>query len=141
VNEGQAGEVGQADTDIAGVGIITVQNIGSTRLAVKPGVKLVGEGIKMAPELLLGKAKIRPGSDAYDASLAIEWLNRPAVIRRHVRIPDAASDQIHLANGGLTGQSPGELHNVILVCPPVSASRPSCRFSPRISPWMLIIRM
>ena len=136
VHQRNAEQVGQAHADVAGIGIVAVHQVRRALLLVQPQHQVVDEAVEVIPQLLLGDVLVGSGVDAHDAGLVAEGFDGQGVVVADRGVDDAAGDQVDAFDVVLRGRARAR-STTYLVCPPVSASRPSSRSWPRIRPWTL----
>ncbi len=91
-------QVRQAYADVAGIGVVTVNDIGCAVFLVQPVHQVVHEAVEMIPELLFRDVLIGTGFDPHDARLVGESFDGLRIVVADVFVDDAASDQIDLVD-------------------------------------------
>ena len=69
MDQGDTGQIGKAHADIAGIGIVTMDDPGPLTLVVQEGGEVVDEAVEMIPKLLFRDVAFRSGVDPDDARL------------------------------------------------------------------------
>jgi hypothetical protein len=126
VHQGHADEIGQPRPDIAGVGIVAVDEVGPLALFVQKGGQVVDEGVEMVPELFLGQIALGTGVEAQEARFLAERFDGFGIVGAD---GGSTTRRVTRSTRETSARSPSARarSTTYLVCPPVSASRPSSR--------------
>lgn len=89
-----AEQVSKAYADIAGIGVMAVDEIRRPGLSAQPGDDVVGKAVEMVPQLLFRNVFLRAGLDTDDPCLVGQWLLGQRVVFTDVRIDDPPRDEV-----------------------------------------------
>ena len=113
VYERDAELVGKARADVAGIGIMAVQDLRQTGLFAQEGQGIVREALQIVPELLLRKIAILAAGEAHDACILGKRLDGLGVIVADAGIDDPAGQQVDLNHLRTLAQGAGQFNDVL----------------------------
>jgi hypothetical protein len=102
----------QARADVAGIGVVAVDQVRQLVLLAQEAEHVVREGVQMVPELFLGQVARRAGLDAHDARTVAEVLDGYGVVRADVGVVHQAREQVDAGDVVACRQRAGQLHDV-----------------------------
>ena len=105
-------KAGKPATDIAGIRVMAVDEMGQPVLCLQIGQGVVGEGIQMIPKRLLLDIGFGPGINAHNVRLGAENFLDLRIIRVNLRIHDPAGHQIDARHFGQFRQGTDQFDHI-----------------------------
>ena len=117
-----AQQVGESHPDVAGIGIVAVDQCGQPTLFLQQVGQVVAETLQVIPELFLGKVFPGTAGYAHDARSLSQRLDLPGVLRIDGGIVYQPGHQVDLLNVGVQGQRPGQVDHVLGLAPGIGVA-------------------
>ena len=119
MNQRDAQQVGEPYPDVAGVGIVAVDQGGQPTLFLQQVGQGVAETFQVIPELFLGEVFPGTAGYAYDACSLSQRLDLPRVLWIDGGVVYQPCHQVDLLNVGMQGQRPGQVDHILGLAPGV----------------------
>ena len=114
--------VGQAHADIAGVGVVAVDQIGNSGLFAQPVGQVVHETVEVIPQLFFADVLWGSGVDADDPCLVRQRFDWNGVVVADGGVRHAAGHQIDAFHVWTRGQCPGQIDDVFGLSPSIGVT-------------------
>ena len=111
--QGDTQQVGEPYPDIAGIGVVAVDERGHATLLLQPLCQVVAETLQVIPQLFLGDVLLRPAGNTHDLRACLQGLDLPGVLRVDGGVLHQAGDQVDPVDVGVPGQRPGQVDHVL----------------------------
>jgi len=112
VHQRYAEHRGEARADIAGIGVMTVQDIRLPLLVLEVLQGVVGKAVEVIPELFLADVAVRAGINPNDAGAVAQRLGLPGVIGADLTVNHPPGEQVNTLHPGLLCQCASQFDHV-----------------------------